>query len=141
MRRFTSLILRATAVAAAVTLGLGVACQKPRNVTTTRQPLEAPAMHACEQVVLTGLVRDPRVRTPPEGNSYASFTVIDGTGRVGIIAWGTQEVAANDLVEVRGVFHDRIVVGGESMHDVVEAKFVRVLRRAPQPPGTPVGPP
>jgi hypothetical protein len=78
---------------------------------TARQLLEAPAGHDGEQVVLTGLVRDPRVRTPPEG------------------------------VEVRGVFHDRRDVGEESMHDVVEAKFVRVLRRAPQPPGTPVGPP
>ena len=91
--------------------------------------------------MLTGLVRDPRVRRPSEGNSYTSFSVLDGTGRVGVIAWGTQEVASNDLVEVRGTFHDQLVVGRDVMHDAVEAKFVRLLRRAPQPPGTPVSPP
>ena len=139
MRR--SPILRAPAVAAAVTLGLTLACQQPRNVVTARQLLQDPAHHDGEQVVLTGLVQDPRVRTPSEGNSYTSFSVLDGTGRVGVIAWGTQEVASNDLVEVRGTFHDQRVVGRDVMHDVVEAKFVRLLRRAPQPPGTPVSPP
>jgi len=134
-----SRILRAVTVATALALGFG--CQKPRNVTTARQLLEAPANHDGEQVVLTGLVQDPRLRTPPAGNSYTAFTTLDGTGRVGVVAWGTQEVGSGDLVEVRGVFHDRLAVGGESMRDVVEAKFVRVLRRAAQPPGTPVSPP
>ena len=48
---------------------------------------------------------------------------------------------ARGMVEVRGTFHGRLRVGQDVLRDVVEAKFVRPLRRAPQPPGTPVSPP
>ena len=108
---------------------------------TARQLLQAPAGHKGERVVLTGLVQNPRVQTPSGANSYTSFDVLDGTGHVRVIAWGTEQLASNNLVEVRGTFHDQLLVGGDVLHDVVEAKFVRPLRRAPQPPGTPVSPP
>ena len=49
--------------------------------------------------------------------------------------------AARGMVEVRGTFRGRLRVGQDVLRDVVEAKFVRPLRRAPQPPGTPVSPP
>jgi len=81
------------------------------------------------------------MQTPAGGNSYSSVDVLDGTGHVPVISWGPREVAANDLVEVRGTFHGRLRLGQEVLRDVVEAKFVRPLRRAPQPPGTPVSPP
>jgi len=114
-------------------------CQKPRDVVTARQLMQA--RNDGERVVLSGLVRNPRIQTPAGANSYTSFDLLDGTGHVPVIAWGTQEVASNDFVEVRGTFHDRLRVGQEVLSDVVEAKFVRPLRRAPQPPGTPVSPP
>ena len=114
-------------------------CQKPRDVVTARQLMQA--RNDGERVVLSGLVRNPRIQTPSGANSYTSFDVLDGTGHVPVIAWGTQEIASNDFVEVRGTFHGRLRVGQDVLRDVVEAKFVRPLRRAPQPPGTPVSPP
>jgi hypothetical protein len=91
--------------------------------------------------VLTGLVQNPRVQTASGANSYTSFGILDGTGHVPVIACGTEQLASNDLVEVRGTFHDQLPVGRDVLRDVVEAKFVWPLRRAPQPPGTPVSPP
>ena len=50
-------------------------------------------------------------------------------------------MSAGDLVEVRGVFHQQLRMGGDALVDTVEAEFVRPLRPSVQPPGTPVGPP
>jgi len=136
MRHTVDGVVRALAFAALVAV---VGCQKPRDVVTARQLLQA--RQDGERVVLSGLVRNPRIQTPAGANSYTSFDLLDGTGHVPVIAWGTQEVASNDFVEVRGTFHDRLRVGQEVLSEVVEAKFVRPLRRAPQPPGTPVSPP
>jgi hypothetical protein len=91
--------------------------------------------------VLVGQVQDPRSQIPPTGNTYTSFVVVDGSGRIPVVAWGTQEIGSGDLVEVRGVFHTAMRVGGETVPDTVEAAFVRRLRAAVQAPGTPVGPP
>ena len=124
-----------------VALGLALGCEKPRAVLTGRQLLGAPAEHAEERVVLVGTVQNPRKRTPPVGDVHTEFTLADGTARVPVVAWGTEPVSSGDLVEVRGVFHDEMPLGDGVRDDVVEAKFVRVLRAAPQPPGTPVGPP
>ena len=129
-------MLRAAILAAFVIV---CGCQKPRDVVTARQLMQA--RNDGERVVLSGLVRNPRIQTPSGANSYTSFDVLDGTGHVPVIAWGTQEIASNDFVEVRGTFHVRLRVGQDVLRDVVEAKFVRPLRRAPQPPGTPVSPP
>ena len=128
--------MRAVAIIALV---LACGCQKPRDVLTARQLLQA--RNDGERVVLSGLVRNPRVQTPSGANTYTSFDLVDGTGHVPVIAWGTQEIASGDFVDVRGTFHRQLLVGQDVQHDMVEAKFVRVLRRAPQPPGTPVGPP
>ena len=57
--------------------------------------------------MLTGLVQNPRVQTRSRANSYTSFDVLDGTGYVAVIAWGTEQLASNDLVEVRGTFSRR----------------------------------
>ena len=127
---------RALVLAAVV---LALACQKPRDVVTARQLLQA--HRDGERVVLSGVARNPRMQSPAGANTYTSFEVVDGTGHVPVIAWGTQDVASNDFVEVRGTFHQRMAVGQDVLRDVVEAKFVRPLRKAPQPPGTPVSPP
>src|SRR5947199_10159692 len=64
---------------------------------------------------LSGLVRNPRMQTPAGGNSYSSVDVLDGTGHVPVISWGPREVAANDLVEVRGTFHGRLGLAQEAL--------------------------
>jgi hypothetical protein len=46
-----------------------------------------------------------------------------------------------DVVEVRGAFRTRLSAGDEVLLDTIEAKFVRLVRAAAQPPGTPVSPP
>ena len=46
-----------------------------------------------------------------------------------------------DAVEVRGTFRSQLRAGDQLLSDTVEAKFVRVVRAAVQPPGTPVSPP
>ena len=46
-----------------------------------------------------------------------------------------------DAVEVRGAFRSQVRAGDQVLSDTVEAKFVRVVRAAVQPPGTPVSPP
>jgi len=46
-----------------------------------------------------------------------------------------------DVVEVRGAFRTRLSAGNEALLDTVEATFVRRVRAAAQPPGTPVSPP
>ena len=78
---------------------------------------------------------------PPQGSGYTAFTLTDGTARVPVIAWGTQQIGMGDVVEVRGAFRTRLSAGNEALLDTVEATFVRRVRAAAQPPGTPVSPP
>ena len=122
-------------------LALVAGCGPPRGVVTARTLVTEPARHHGEQIVLVGTAENPRSRTPDRGNTYTSFTVADGTARVPVIAPGTQPVGAGDTVEVRGRFRTRVEAGSDVVPDAVEAKFVRVMRAAGQPPGTPVSPP
>jgi hypothetical protein len=134
-------VRRSPPVALLFALAAAIACQERPNVVGTRDLLAAPARYDGERVVIAGVAENPRKRLPAEGNGYTSFALADGTGRVPVIAWGTEDVGSGDLVEVRGVFRPQMRVGGDVLHDVVEAAFVRPLRRAAQPPGTPTGPP
>lgn len=120
---------------------LAVACGSPRAVVTARTLVEDPSGHDGEDIVLVGTVENPRRQVASQGAGYTSFTLTDGTARVPVIAWGTQEVGMGDVVEVRGAFRNRLRVGSDMVPDAVEAKFVRVVRRTGQPPGTPVSPP
>ena len=70
-------MLRAAVLAAFVIV---CGCQKPRDVVTARQLMQA--RNDGERVVLSGLVRNPRIQTPSGANSYTSFDVLDGTGHV-----------------------------------------------------------
>jgi len=118
-----------------------IACGAPRNVVTALGLVEDPARHDGEAILLVGTVENPRVRVPPQGSGYTAFTLTDGTARVPVIAWGTQPIGMGDVVEVRGAFRTQLSAGNEVLVDTVEAKFVRVVRAAAQPPGTPVSPP
>src|ERR1051325_3716743 len=117
------------------------ACSPPRSGVTARPPVAAPAGHDGEPIVLVGTAENPRVRTPDRGNTYTSFVLADGTARVPVVVWGTQPIGAGDTVEVRGSSRTQLRAGTDLVPDGVEAKFVRVLRVAGQPPGTPVSPP
>jgi len=130
-----------TASALGLALGVAFGCAPRASVVTARDLIEAPAPHDGARIVVVGQVQDPRSRMPSTGNSYTSFVLADGTGRVPVVAWGTQEIDAGDVVEVRGVFHTAMRAGAETLPDTVEAAFVRRLRAAAEPPGTPVGPP
>lgn len=132
---------RAPTAAVILLLSVAAACQKPPTVATGRDLLTAPERYDGERVLVAGVAQNPRKRMPATGPEYTSFTVLDGTDRVPVIAWGTQPVESGDLVEVRGVFRSQIAVGGDVLHDTVEAAFVRPLRKAMQPRGTPAGPP
>ncbi|HUE30080.1 MAG TPA: hypothetical protein VMR79_04355 [Verrucomicrobiae bacterium] len=128
----------------AMALGLYVlliACGAPRNVLTARALVEDPMRHDGEAILLVGTVENPRLQVPSVGSGYTAFMLADGTARVPVIAWGTQPVGMGDVVEVRGAFRTRLSVGNEVLSDTVEAKFVRVVRAAARPPGTPVSPP
>ena len=115
-------------------------CSTPQ-VVGGRDLIEAPDRFEGQRIVLTGIVQDPRKRMPNDGATYTAFTLVDGSARVPVAAPGTQPVSADDLVEVRGVFHQQLRIGGDTLVDTVEAEFVRPLRPSVQPPGTPVGPP
>ena len=78
------------------------------------------------------------IRTAP---TTAQFTLTDGTARVPVIAWGTQQIGMGDVVEVREPFRTRLSAGNEVPLDTLEAKFVRLVRAAAQLPGTAVSPP
>jgi len=130
--------MRSIAVALFVLL---IACGAPRNVVTAIELVEDPTRHDDEAILLVGTVENPRVRVPPQGSRYTAFTLTDGTARVPVIVWGTQPLGIGDVVEVRGTFHNELRAGSEVVPDAVEAKFVRVVRAAAQPPGTPVSPP
>ena len=118
-----------------------IACGVPRTVLTARALVEDPARYDGQAIVLVGTVENPRVRVPPQGSGYTAFTLTDGTARVPVIAWGTQQIGMGDVVEVRGAFRTRLSAGNEALLDTVEATFVRRVRAAAQPPGTPVSPP
>ena len=118
-----------------------IACGVPRNVLTARALVEDPARYDGEAILLVGTVENPRVRVPPQGSGYTAFTLTDGTARVPVIAWGTQPIGMGDVVEVRGAFRTQLSAGNEVFLDTIEAKFVRLVRAAAQPPGTPVSPP
>jgi hypothetical protein len=118
-----------------------IACGAPRKVVTALALVEDPTQHDGEALVLVGTVENPRLQVPPQGSSYTAFTLTDGTARVPVIAWGTQQIGMGDVVEVRGMFRTRLRAGNEVLLDTVEAKFVRIVRAAVQPPGTPVSPP
>jgi hypothetical protein len=125
----------------AIGLSLVLGCAAGRTTVTARDLIEAPAPHDGAHIVLVGQVQDLRSRTPTTGNSYTAFVLADGTGHVPVVGWGTQRIDLGDLVEVRGVFHTTMRAGTDTLLDTVEADFVRRLRAAAQPPGTPVGPP
>jgi hypothetical protein len=122
-------------------LGAALACSAPRTVVTARSLVEEPTAHDGQRIVLVGTAENPRRVTPAEGAGYTILSVADGTARVPVLAWGTQPVSADDTVEVRGRFRTRLVAGSDTLPDTLEAEYVRVLRQAAQPPGTPVGPP
>ena len=124
----------------ALVLALVLGCTS-RQVVSGRDLIEAPDRFAGRQIVLTGVVQDPRRPAPAGDGGYTTFTLLDGGARIPVAAPGTQAVSAGDLVEVRGVFREQARVGGELLLDTVEAELVRPLRTAAQPPGTPVGPP
>jgi len=117
-------------------IALLIACGPPRTVVTVAALVEDPSRYDGAEVVLAGVVENPR-----RNAGYTSFTLSDGTARVPVIAWGTQEVGFGDTVEVRGAFRSQLPAGTEVLSDTVEAKLVRVVKRAVQPPGTPVSPP
>jgi len=117
-------------------LVLLTACGPPRSVVTVAALVEDPSRYDGAQIVLAGVVENPR-----RNAGYTSFTLSDGTARVPVIAWGTEEVGIGDTVEVRGAFRSELRTDGDVLSDTVESKFVRVVRRAVQPPGTPVSPP
>ena len=81
-----------------------IACGVPRTVLTARALVEDPARYDGQAIVLVGTVENPRVRVPPQGSGYTAFTLTDGTARVPVIAWGTQQIGMGDVVEVRGAF-------------------------------------
>jgi len=118
-----------------------VGCQPPPTVVTARQLLREPSRFDGERLLIAGLVQNPRKQLPAEGNGYTSFDLADGTDRVPVVAWGTERVGSGDVVQVRGVFHKQMQIGGDVLHDVLEAAFLRPIERAAQPPGTPVSPP
>jgi len=134
-------VRRSRLVPLAIGVMLGVGCQQPRAVVTGRELLHAREQYGEQPIVLLGTVMNPRKRIPEVGDVHTELLLADGTAQVPVIAWGTQDVASGDLVEVRGTFHDLMTIGNEVRRGVVEAKFVRVMRAAPQPRGTPGGPP
>ncbi|HYV56123.1 MAG TPA: OB-fold nucleic acid binding domain-containing protein [Candidatus Nitrosopolaris sp.] len=113
-----------------------IACGPPRRVVTVAALVEDPSRYDGAEVLLAGVVENPR-----RNAGYTSFTLSDGTARVPVIAWGTEEVGIGDTVEVRGAFRSQLHAGTDILSDTVEAKFVRLVSRAVQPPGTPVSPP
>jgi hypothetical protein len=117
-------------------LMLLAACSPPREVVTVRTLVENPSGYDGQAIVLVGTVENPR-----RGPGYTSFTLTDGTARVPVIVGGTQPIGMGDVVEVRGAFRTQLRAGDQLLPDTVEAKFVRVVRAAAQPPGTPVSPP
>jgi len=126
---------------AAWLLVLAVACSPPRSVVTARTLVEDPSGHDGGEIVLVGTAENPQRQVASPGPGFTSFTLADGTARVPVIAWGTQEIGMGDVVEVRGAFRSQLRVGVDMVPDAVEAKFVRVVRRAERAPGTPVSPP
>jgi hypothetical protein len=136
--RYTGAVRRA--LGATLIVAALAACSA-RQVVSGRDLIEAPDRFEGHRIVLTGVAQDPRKRMPDGGATYTSFTLVDGSARVSVAAPGTQPISAGDLVEVRGVFHGQLRIGGDALVDTVEAEFVRPLRPSMQPPGTPVGPP
>ena len=136
--RYTGDVRRALG---ATLIVVALAACSARQVVSGRDLIEAPDRFEGQPIVFTGIAQDPRKRMPDGGATYTSFTLVDGSARVPVAAPGTQPVSAGDLVEVRGMFHAQLRIGGDVLVDTVEAEFVRPLRPAMQPPGTPVGPP
>lgn len=120
---------------------LPVACQPRPDVVTGRDLLREASRYDGQRIVLTGLAQNPRLGSSSDLGTYTSFVLSDGTARVPVIAPGTQDVSQGDVVEVRGVFRERMRVGDEELRNVVEASFLWPRQRAPGIPGAPVGPP
>ena len=120
---------------------LVAACQPLPDVVTARDLLREGARYDGKRIVLTGLAQNPRLGSSAELGTYTSFVLTDGTARVPVIAPGTQDVSQGDVVEVRGVFRERMALSDEEMRNVVEANFLWPRQRAPGIPGAPVGPP
>src|SRR5437773_10658793 len=107
-----------------------IACGVPRTVLTARALVEDPARYDGQAIVLVGTVENPRVRVPPQGSGYTAFTLTDGTARVPVIAWGTQQIGMGDVVEVRGAFRTRLERGerGAPRHRRGEVRASRARR-------------
>jgi hypothetical protein len=117
-----------------------VGCGFGAEAVTVRDVVEDADRLAEKPLVLVGRVEELRLRTPSAGNTYTSFVLADGTGRVPAIAHGTLDVNPGDLVEVRGVFRPTLSVGSDTLVDTIEAAYVRRVQAAP-PLAGPAGPP
>jgi hypothetical protein len=122
-------------------LALVVACQPRADVVTARDLVREPGAHDAQRIVITGIAQNPRLGSSIERGTYTTFTLADGTARIPVIAPGTQDVQQGDLVEVRGVFRDRLELGHDDVRGVVEARFLWPRRKTPGIPGTPTTPP
>jgi hypothetical protein len=90
--------------------GAAIAARHAHAGLPVRTALELVSFHggtvtAVEQpCTATGRVKSLRLRVPERGNSYTSFELADGTGRVPAMSGGTLDIDSGDLVEVRGVY-------------------------------------
>jgi hypothetical protein len=118
------------------------ACGPPRDVPTAGALRAAPNRFYDRPIVVAGQVQALRSRSPEHGNSYTYFEIADGTARLPVVYGMTlADVGSGDLVEVRGVYRAVLHAGTDTYRDALEAEYVRRLRAAGQPPGTPSGPP
>jgi len=86
--------------------------------------LSDPARYDGQMISLSGALTNLDVRVSHRGNSYYTFELDDGSGRVTIFSFGGPPCPAGSLVTVEGQFLRVKYVSGYTFYNQVDAKRV-----------------
>ena len=113
---------RACAYVVVLSLALVAACEGADGLV--KALLSDPARYDGQPVTLAGTVTQLDVRVSRRGNSYYTFKLGDGSGRVTVFSFGEPPCPSGSRVTIDGEFRRVKRVSGHTFYDQVDARRV-----------------
>lgn len=116
--------LRRPFALAAVLLVTLLSCERASSDGAVKALLADPARYDGQIVTLTGTVTSLDVRVSRRGNSYYTFKLDDGSGRVTVFSFGDPPCPKGSTVNVEGQFRRMKEMSGHTFYNQVDASRV-----------------